>query len=89
MGEAVSVNLKKNVKNYDHKWESTSILNPWTQRDHSWNTDEFDSSNEVKWHEQTKSETGGEYNKPDYGEAVYSGDGKPSYTFSNQGFSLS
>ena len=43
----------------------------------------------MKWHEQTKSETGGAYNKPDYGEAVYSGDGKPSYTFSNQGFSLS
>ena len=70
-------------KRYDHKWESTSIISPYTQRDHSWSNDQFDKSDEVKWAEQTKTETGGSYTKPHYGEQIYSGDGKPRYTFNN------
>ena len=86
IGETLSINITKDVRNYDHKWESSSILEPWTQREHSWNSAEFDHSDEVQWHKQTKVDTGGEFNAPDYGQAVYPGDGAPHYTFNNQGF---
>lgn len=73
---------------YDHKDEQNSIISPWVQRDNSWNNAEFDHSDEVQWHTQTTKQNEDTFTKSAYGPNVYPADGKPSYTFNNQGFSL-
>ena len=57
-------------------------------RDHSWSNDQFDKSDEVKWHQQTIVNDEGTASAPLYGEAVYPGDGLATYTHNNQEYSL-
>jgi len=53
----VTPSLAQKEHKYDHKWESSSYISPYVQRDHSWNVPEFDHSNEKKWDEETKNPT--------------------------------
>ena len=45
---------------YSHDWESNSTIEPYFQRDHAWNNEEFDMSDEAVWHNETMHEYAGE-----------------------------
>ena len=55
--------LSQGKSMYDHKNEQTSIISPYTQRDHAWSRPEFDASDEVVWaNESINKHSGNAYN---------------------------
>ena len=68
---------------YSHDWESNSTITPYNTRDHAWNDNEFDMSDEVVWHNETREVHDGN----SYGfNITLDGTVANTYTFNNQGW---